>query len=313
MDEAFNKIKISVIIPLYNTEKFISQTVRCIMNQSLHDLEIIIINDGSTDNSLEVITNLAKQDSRIRIISQNNKGVSASRNIGLNLAKGEYIYFMDSDDLIAEEALKVCYHECINRNLDFITFDAESFISESNIINVPYLLYDRSKSLDSYTTYVGIQGLDIQIKNKCYTPSVCLLMIKKTFLISNSIYFYEGIIHEDQLFTTRAYMEANAVGYIPRKYFSRRLRADSIMTSSFNWKNIVGYLTVFRELYGCYAKRTEKYKLVNRFLYQMMNAVIYNAHTLPPIDRIRLFRLCIFTNLRNYVSIHSKLVLLLKK
>ena len=100
-----NKIKVSIIIPVYNTEKYIRQTVESIMSQTLKELEIIIINDGSTDESLKIVEKLALQDNRIQTYSQANQGVSVARNEGIARAQGEYIYFMDSDDLLDTDAL----------------------------------------------------------------------------------------------------------------------------------------------------------------------------------------------------------------
>ena len=94
------EIKVSVVIPVYNTEKYVREAVESIMNQTLRELEIIIINDGSTDNSLQVVEELAAADSRIQVYSQANQGGSVARNAGIARAYGKYIYFMDSDDYL---------------------------------------------------------------------------------------------------------------------------------------------------------------------------------------------------------------------
>ena len=93
-----DKNLVSVIIPVYNTEEFVEEAVRSIMNQTLQEIEIIVINDGSTDGSLSIIERLAKEDKRIRTYTQQNQGLSATRNKGNEYAQGKYIYFMDSDD-----------------------------------------------------------------------------------------------------------------------------------------------------------------------------------------------------------------------
>ena len=126
-----NSFKVSVIIPVYNTELYIKQTVESIQKQTLYDIEIIIINDGSTDNSLSLLLELSKQDHRIKIFSQENQGLSISRNTGLEKASGEFVYFMDSDDLLEKDALEICYQKCIAEKLDFVFFDAESFYAEN--------------------------------------------------------------------------------------------------------------------------------------------------------------------------------------
>ena len=100
------KPEISIIIPVYNVEKYLDECINSAVNQTFDDIEIICVNDGSTDGSLEIIEKHASKDKRIRIISQEHKGVGSARNAGLDAAKGKYIYFMDSDDYVELNALK---------------------------------------------------------------------------------------------------------------------------------------------------------------------------------------------------------------
>ena len=118
--QQINNPKVSVIVPVYNTEAYVEEAVRSIMNQTLRDIEIIVINDGSTDNSLSVVENLALQDARISVYSQVNQGPSITRNQGMQRATGDYLYFMDSDDVLAAGALEKCYQACESENLDFV-------------------------------------------------------------------------------------------------------------------------------------------------------------------------------------------------
>ena len=94
-----NNPKVSVVIPVYNTEAYVEQTLRSIMGQTLRDIELIVINDGSTDGSLSALELIATGEGRIRLYTQPNKGLSETRNAGIDRARGEFIYFMDSDDL----------------------------------------------------------------------------------------------------------------------------------------------------------------------------------------------------------------------
>ena len=104
--------KVSIIIPIYNTAPFLRETLDSICNQSLKELDIILINDGSTDESPDIIEEYALRDHRIRYMTQPNQGQSVARNNGLQLATGKYIYFMDSDDKLDTDALKECYNIC---------------------------------------------------------------------------------------------------------------------------------------------------------------------------------------------------------
>ena len=117
-----NVAKVSVVIPVYNVELYVGDAVRSIMNQSLKEIEIIIVNDGSSDQSLDIVTELAREDSRIQIISNANQGLSVARNLGIYRATGKYILFFDSDDFLEEDALELCYNKCQAENLDFVFF-----------------------------------------------------------------------------------------------------------------------------------------------------------------------------------------------
>ena len=144
-------VKISVIVPVYNTQKYLNECLNSLINQTFQDIEIICINDGSTDDSLEVLNEFSKKDNRIKIVTQKNSGLSASRNHGIELSKGEYIYFIDSDDYIELNTLKELYDISIENSCDLIIFklinfyddNYEKFTStyyEMNILGTSYLI-----------------------------------------------------------------------------------------------------------------------------------------------------------------------------
>ena len=112
-------VKISVILPIYNIANFLEESLKSVLNQTLKDIEVICINDGSTDNSLEILNKFAKKDNRIKIIDKKNEGTGVTRNIGLNEASGDYIYFFDPDDYIVENTLYELYENITLNNSDF--------------------------------------------------------------------------------------------------------------------------------------------------------------------------------------------------
>ena len=112
-------IKISVIIPVYNVEKYIRECVESVLNQTLKDIEIIAVNDGSRDNSIKIIEEYLS-DARLRIINKENGGASFARNIGMKAARGEYIYFIDSDDFIEEDVLEILYRNSESEKMDIV-------------------------------------------------------------------------------------------------------------------------------------------------------------------------------------------------
>ena len=126
--------KISVILSAYNEEKFIEKAIGSVINQTLEDIEIIIINDGSTDNTLNIINGYAKEDSRIKVINQENIGLGASRNKGMKIASGEYVTFLDADDWFTEEAFEISYNEAKDKDTDITMYQMINYDDETGRI-----------------------------------------------------------------------------------------------------------------------------------------------------------------------------------
>lgn len=137
---------ISIIIPVYNSEKTLDRCITSIINQSYKNLEIIIVNDGSTDGSLEICQKYSKFDNRINTFNQCNKGVGSSRNLGLNSCKGEYILFIDSDDLIEENYIKTLYQSAILTDADIIESGARVILNN----NVQIYPYEKNEKISIY-------------------------------------------------------------------------------------------------------------------------------------------------------------------
>lgn len=301
--------KISVIIPVYNTEKFVEEAIRSIMNQTLRDIEIIIINDGSTDNSLSVIERLAVEDERINVYSQNNQGVSISRNIGIEKATGKYLYFMDSDDYLESEALESCYTKSEENQLDLIFFDAD-ILNKNNNYNIS-LKYQRKGCTNSAQIYSGIQILTILMNNHCYSVSPCLNLIKTSYLNKINTRFLPNIIHEDQLFITLLYLQANRVMCIHEDYFKRRLRDNSIMTCNFSLKNINSYFIITDKLLSYSSNHQEVQNIIDQYLSNMLNAAVWLSYKMPFRHRIYIAKRCV-CDYKKYVTTKNLAILLFK-
>lgn len=306
-----NRIKVSIIIPVYNTGKYVREAVESVMRQSLKELEIIVINDGSTDESLKILKEISVTDSRVQIYTQINRGLSQARNAGISHAHGEYVYFMDSDDLLEEDAMELCYHKCEEEKLDFVFFDAQSF-RDGNVRNAPALNYKRTDKLEN-KVYTGTEALELQLKERIYTPSVCLNFIRRLFLEEIRLQFYPGIIHEDQLFTTLLYLQAGKTACIKRAFFQRRIRENSIMTRKFAYRNMEGYFIVTQKILD-FRKQTARHRtkaIIDLYLSQMLNAAVWQAHSLKISERFRITWLCLY-NYGKYVSARTIGILLFK-
>ena len=134
-------IKVSIIIPVYNTAEYLMECFHSVFSQTLKEIEIIAVNDGSTDHSLDILNTIKKEHPEMIIISQENKGLGAVRNKGIELATGKYIYFLDSDDCLAEDAMDICYRYAEKNQSDVLMFDAETFGEIDQIQNA----YNRSE------------------------------------------------------------------------------------------------------------------------------------------------------------------------
>lgn len=304
-----SKPKVSIITPLYNTEAYIEQTLCSILAQTLHEIEIIVIDDGSTDNSGAIVERLAQDDKRIQIYYQPNSGQSSARNAGIERAKGEFLYFMDSDDLLEIDTLELCYKRCCADRLDFVIFDAETF-NDEGYLGV-WIDYHRAHEFKD-GVYRGVDLLKKLLDSKIYRASPCLSLIRTSFLNSINLRFYPEIIHEDELFTAILYIEAERVGAIDREFFKRRMRIGSTMTTNFSERNLNCYMIVLSELKRYTIKLTpDKRDGINQVISFIINAIIYNASTLPFNTRICLLKE-IIGNYLHQIKLRSIMILLFR-
>jgi len=278
--------KVSVIMPLYNTEAYVGEALRSIQRQTLRETEILVVDDGSTDAGAAAVEALAASDSRIRLLRQANAGQAAARNAALDIARGRYVYFMDSDDLLEADALEACYAKCTAERLDFVFFDGVSFGDAAS--DAPWFDYRRAGAFED-RIYRGTEVLVRQLSAGRYRCSVCLNLIRRGLIEEAGLRFHAGIIHEDELFTALLYFEAQRVGRIDRTFFRRRVRSRSTMTTAFSARNVAGYLTVWEQLRR-YARGRDRQtrRLVRRLTAYMLGPVLRNAWALPCSRRVRL-------------------------
>ncbi len=242
-----NGIKVSVIIPVYNVEPYLEECLDSVCNQTLKEIEIICINDGSTDSSLKILQQYAEQDERIIIINQNNHGLSHSRNIGIQLAKGKYIYFLDSDDYISYEALDFLVNIMLTGNLEMLLFNARVFGDrnvEEKRLQREINIFNRSHEYPFVSR--GENLFKLLIDNNEYVSAVSAQLISRNFLQDNSLMFQEDIIHEDELYTFKCLLLASRVGYTEKAFYFRRVRQSSIMDMRQSDKVIFSILSGFK-------------------------------------------------------------------
>ncbi|MDX1634514.1 MAG: glycosyltransferase [Marinobacter sp.] len=241
--------KVSVIIPAYNVQAYITECINSLKAQTFNDFEAIVINDGSTDNTLALISEAVADDSRFVVYDQTNKGLASTRNRGLGLAQGDFVYFFDSDDLIEPEMLESTVHLALDDELDLVHFNALPFNDRDYAVcRFTGNNYLRSVSPDHGNFYQYL------MQSKQYRSPVWLYLIRRSLLEDNKIRFIEGIIHEDEAFTLQVMNLSLRHGFIERSFFKRRMRSNSIMTSGHSMKNVRGYFETFRHLAEWFSK-----------------------------------------------------------
>lgn len=224
-------IKISIIIPIYNAEKYLNQCIDSLLNQTLKEIEIICVDDCSTDRSLDIIINYAKNDARVSIIkNESNLNAGESRNIGLKLAKGEYIHFLDADDYMLLNAYEVIYQKAKQNYVDFIKFKAYAVDDKTGtmIANKWYSLDTLNKSdFNKITNFYETPDKFIKISVVPWAG-----VYKRSFLHSNNIYFNKLKCVNDRSFYNEVIIKANYVMFIEDYLIYHRINVNGSLISA---------------------------------------------------------------------------------
>lgn len=240
-----NNKMVSIVIPVYNLQNYLEECIQSLINQSWKDIEILLIDDGSTDNSSVLCDDLAKKDKRIRVLHKKNGGVSSARNAGISMAKGEYITFIDGDDWVSEKYIETLYHLITSYSADVV---ASGF----------FYTYETGvcKKVQLVTEVATISGMDA-LNQACdiQTPWVgfaCGKLVKTEVLLKYKISFDPQIsICEDSLFWYNVFNKVNTVVKSDKSLYYYRIRQASA-TRSAN-KNLVSLktkITAFEKAYS---------------------------------------------------------------
>lgn len=301
---------ISVIIPVYNTASYLKESIASIMAQTMRDIEIIIVNDCSTDNSKEIIKELEQVDKRIRYFElTKNQGQSVARNEALKYATGKYLYFMDSDDILVTDALKKCYWQCEQKKLELVFFDGDVFCDEG----LPALSwnYHRTGRYDEDAVYVGKELFHDMLVHYTHRAAPWLMFVLRSHLENLKLHFYPGIIHEDELFTTLLYLQSSRIGCLKEELIKHRVRSNSTMTTCYSIRNVLCYLTVIDELFA-FARNCNHLELVHKYACYTLNSVFETAKVLPYKDKMKVLYQCLRRGYLQFLSLKTLLKFLFK-
>ncbi len=236
---------ISVIIPVYNVEKYLKECVDSVLKQTYENYEIILVNDGSTDGSGSICDEYTDKYHKITVVHKENSGPSKTRNIGLDVAKGEYIYFLDSDDYLDETAFEKLIRVAKSQEADMVFFDACSFADPKDAFDVKqgYLRKNKYKADTGYNVLTELN------KNKDFHCSIPLLFVRKAFLDKSGLLINENIYcSEDMLFTYQLFCVAQRVAQCSERLYYRRYRKNSIVTSRKTFRHFLSCKAVYEQI-----------------------------------------------------------------
>lgn len=260
-------IKLSIIIPVYNVEQYLEKCLlSCLSQDVTHDeYEIIVVNDGSPDGSLAIAECIAKRYTNITIISQNNGGLSAARNIGISVARGEYIWFVDSDDWIQENCLKELLNTLYEDSLDALVINGIR-VTNGDMKKFP------PKEFSGYIMS-GVEYLNKTLVNCAAVKTI----YRKDVLDKYNLRFMEGVYHEDAEFTPRAYFNIKKIMVKNYYFYYNRLNPCSI-TQSTNPKKSFDLLKVANSLYDYKQFISNHYSICyDKYISSVINQSLHNA------------------------------------
>lgn len=237
---------VSVIVPMYNVRPYIEACLRSLQNQTFRDFEALCIDDGSTDGTLEVAREAVGDDGRFTFLSQENAGQSAARNAGIARATGAYLVFLDSDDRYEDRTLQTLFDRAERDKLDDLFFSARTVYEDDEA---------RARYRDDYDDRAAIEGVmtgqELMVRfadadSFCVSPA--LQFIRRDFLDESGIRFYEGIVHEDNLFTCLMLASVERAAFLDEQLYVRRVRAGSTMTELRELRHVYGHFKSAYEL-----------------------------------------------------------------
>ena len=291
--------KVSVIIPIYNVEKYLSRCLDSVLNQTFTDFEVICVNDGSTDNSLQIADQYAKKDTRIKVFTKENGGLSDARNYGMQKSSGEYIYFLDSDDFIHKNLLEICFNLAEQEKSDIVfikkntnyrtrliirqTLHLSTNVKPFNLnkdYNYKNVSYITTNNIFSYASEKKIKGKKLQLKH-CY---VWQGFYRKK-LIEN-ISFMKGIIFEDFPWLLEVFSKSPVITVTNLNLYYYIPNINSIMSSNNQLKKIQNLYIGLKKVVEIYRNSHDFEKVKENYINPFISYIINHYNSLKNKDEI---------------------------
>lgn len=259
--------KVTLIIPIFNVEKYVAEAIESAINQTYENIEIILVDDGSTDNSGKICDSYLEKDNRIKVIHKNNGGLSDARNAGLNSMTGEFVMFLDGDDFLEKDAIEKMKQAIVEKNADYVIGNYINATEEGEKWENPIFNYEKYKpfklSINDYKNSFFIMN-----------SSVCNKIFRKTFIDGLNLRFMVGLPAEDAIFTTYCFIKSSNVYYIPNLVFNYRQRKGGSISSSCSKEYFDGINKAYRVIYENFANNN-KLGYYRYFYAKSMNYIIY--------------------------------------
>ena len=244
--------KVSVIVPFYNVSDYLSECINSVLDQTLSDIELILVDDGSSDGSEKIADDAMHQNpARIKVIHQSNQGPAVARNAGLELACGDYVHFLDSDDMLKKEALDTLYNEASAKNLDILLFCAQVFSTDPSLnedVNIHRDEFIRTSGIGRITSGRESIRTLYEVRKEEYPAPVWTRLYNRSYLLKSGFRYPAGVIHEDEDFGFFTYFYSERIEQIADVLLLRRLRSSSIMYTKKLKDSVLGYKNIYNKL-----------------------------------------------------------------
>ena len=277
-------MKLSIIIPVYNVEQYLQFCVQSVITQTYQDLQVILVNDGSTDSSGVLCDQLAQQDNRIQVVHKSNGGLSDARNAGLRVATGEYVAFLDSDDVyLLNDGLEQLMALAQAEQLDVLLFQAVDVYPNHQSIRKAY---DEAW----IATHSGMEVFHQLVRTQSFNMSACFQIIRRELLEQHQIYFEKGLLSEDVDWSLRLWKYVQKVRAINLPMYGYQHREGSISTT-YTIRNLRSYEHIFAKFVQLYIERVVEaaaelyWQTVMGYLAQMYTNCLYNYGQLTIQER----------------------------
>ena len=275
---------VSVIVPVYNVEPYLPQCLDSIVNQTLKNIEIICVNDSSTDNSLNILNHYAEKDPRIKVVTQPNGGAGAARNRGLSLAAGKYLSFLDSDDFFEPDMLELAYNKAVCDKADFVVFQSDQYYTDrKEFVSVPWTL--REKEIPPYTPFNHRQMTDNIFK--VFVGWAWDKLYDREFVEKNHLRFQEQRTSNDMLFVFSGVAVAKRISVVKKVLAHQRRDANDSLskTRENSWHCFYDALSALRDRLKSEGLYDE---LEKDYINYALHFSLWNIRTLAEPTRSRL-------------------------